>query len=60
MTSAVTCAKCASDDLLVVRLSPKDTEMVFHTCRGCEHTWWEDVDDGADIDLTDVLDIIAS
>ena len=54
--SEETCPKCQSDDLLVVQLVPKDKPMRFHTCRHCEHRWWEDAAVGADIDLTDVLD----
>lgn len=55
-----TCPNCSSDDLMVVNLGPGDTIMRFHTCRGCEHSWWEDTKDGGDIDLRAVLDIIGN
>ncbi|WP_370327790.1 hypothetical protein [Euzebya sp.] len=59
MAQSVTCPNCRSDDLLVVRLSPKDTPMRFHTCRHCEHRWWEDIVEGTDVALTAVLAHIA-
>lgn len=59
MATATNCPKCNSDDLLVVRLVPKDRPMQFHTCRHCEHRWWEDADSHDDLDLEVVIDEMA-
>ena len=55
MSAKPTCPKCASEDLLVVRLVPQDTPMRFSTCRHCEHRWWEDADAGVDVALASVI-----
>ena len=59
MATTPTCEKCNSDDLLVVRLTPRDREMLFTTCRHCEHRWWQDAHVGADINLDVVSEEIA-
>ncbi len=55
MMSQPTCPECRSDDLLVVRLTPRDVPMRFSTCRSCEHRWWEDARAGRDLALATVI-----
>ena len=42
MTIDTTCHRCASGDLLAVNLAPDGKPVTFHTCRRCEHRWWQD------------------
>lgn len=58
--SAMRCSNCERDDVLVVRLAPKNRAMRFYTCRFCEHRWWQNADDGAAVELADVLSDLAS
>jgi DNA-directed RNA polymerase subunit M/transcription elongation factor TFIIS len=58
MAHQPTCPTCTSADLLVVVLSPKGTPMRFTTCRHCENRWWEDVTEGASLDLGAVIEHI--
>ena len=64
MASSDTCPSCTSDDLLVVTLAPTGTPMAFHTCRHCEHRWWEQPavagDGGREIALGEVLATFSS
>lgn len=59
-TQTTSCPKCKSDDLLVVTLAPKERAMNFHTCRHCENRWWEDIEEGADVSLDNVIDQLAT
>lgn len=55
MAHRTTCPNCASGDLLVVSLVPRDTPLRFTTCRHCEHRWWQDAAAGVEVTLSSVI-----
>jgi transcription elongation factor Elf1 len=59
MPRSTACPSCTSTDLLSVVLEAKGTPMRFTTCRHCERRWWEDIEQGTDLQLDEVLAQVA-
>jgi hypothetical protein len=49
------CPQCRSSDLVGFTLAPTGQPLRFSHCRGCEHRWWTDLEEGTAIHLPDVL-----
>jgi hypothetical protein len=55
-----TCPRCASSDVVGFDLAPRGEPVRFTHCRGCEHRWWQEVEEAAPVPLGTVLDRIAT